>query len=265
MQPQVIVYTIGCLKMLRRLEVIQQFEEAVSSEAFVLYEKEFSQKIRDALGREYSKGEVPTVKALETYVDQVNNLSKNGMSTYRLPFTISTRSVFIHGNKSMVEFSHYGSRVGPIELGDLIFVVSVIFNGKKYFEKMSICQFKIDNKKHQLSWYITNKEQLFLLSKFPPFKSIRGLIPKGIDYFLPNLSGSLGSYGLIYYPGDFIFISARSLDSFSRKSAVRRKGCTLQTIYAQWQFIAKPFRPSQLSFCFRIRGLFRKILEDELG
>jgi len=201
--------------MIKGIEAIRQFETAVNTEEFVVYEKDFSEGIRNALGQEYSRGEVKSVDALESYINNVVNRPLRGTTSYGLPFVISTHSVFIHGNKSQVEFYKYGKKAGPIELGDLIFVVALIFNKKKYFEKMTINQFKIDNKrKNSVSWTINNREQLFLLSKFPKFRSVKGMIPKGRDYTLPNISGCLGSYGLIYNPGDFTFISATRLDSF---------------------------------------------------
>jgi hypothetical protein len=201
--------------MIKKIEAIRQFETAINTEEFVVYEKDFSEGVRNALGQEYSRGEVKSVDALESYINNVPNRPLRSTTAYGLPFVISTHSVFIHGNKSQVEFCKYGKKAGPIELGDLIFIVSLIFNKKKCFEKMTINQFKIDNKrKNSISWTVNNREQLFLLSKFPKFKSVKGMIPKGRDYTLPNISGCLGSYGLIYNPGDFTFISATQLDSF---------------------------------------------------
>lgn len=201
--------------MIKAIEATRQFETAINTEAFVVYEKDFSEGVRNALGQEYSRGEVKSVDALESYINSVPHQTLRSTTPYGLPFVVSTHSVFIHGNKSQVEFHQYGRKAGPIELGDLIFVVSLIFNKKKYFEKMTINQFKIDNKrKNSISWMINNREQLFLLSKFPKFRSVKGMIPKGRDYTLPNISGCLGSYGLIYNPGDFMFTSATRLDSF---------------------------------------------------
>jgi len=43
-------------------------------------------------------------------------------------FKISTKSIFIHRNKFLAEFEYYGERIKK-ELGDLIFILSVIYNG----------------------------------------------------------------------------------------------------------------------------------------
>ena len=94
----------------------------------------------------------------------------------------------------------------------MIFIVSVYFQGKKYFEKLTINQFKKANKTS--SWSIKNKEQLFLLSRFPVFRGIQGSIIDEKNYAIPNYSGCLGSYGFLYKPGDFAFVSATKLDSY---------------------------------------------------
>lgn len=136
---------------------------------------------------------------------------KEAHKTY---FELSTTSIFIHGNKSQVDFDYHGQRSEPIELGDLILIISVVFDGRKYFEKFTINQFKKDEKNiKSISWHIDNRKQLYLLSRFPTFKGVKGLIPKR-DFSLPNYSACLGSYGLLYNPGDFAFVSATELDSF---------------------------------------------------
>ena len=126
---------------------------------------------------------------------------------------LSTQGIFIHGNKSQVNFDYYGD-IKPRELGDLIFIISIVSNGKKYFEKFTINQFKKDDKRTPtVEWKAIDKKQLYLLSRFPIFKGIKGYIPK-VDHVLPNISGVLGSYGLLFKPGDFAFISATELDSY---------------------------------------------------
>lgn len=54
----------------------------------------------------------------------------NGLSVLTNRFKISTKSIFIHGNKSQVEFEYYGQRAQR-ELGDLVFILSVIYNGRR--------------------------------------------------------------------------------------------------------------------------------------
>jgi hypothetical protein len=122
---------------------------------------------------------------------------------------ISTKSIFIHGNKSQVEFEYYRQRVQR-ELGDLIFILSVIYNGRKYFEKFTISQFKKDDDKSR--WNLSNKRQIYLLSRFPQFWGIRGSIIPSKKFNLPNYSGCLGSFSLLFRPGDFAFVSAPKLE-----------------------------------------------------
>jgi hypothetical protein len=145
----------------------------------------------------------------------VNNL--NGLSTSTNGFRISTKSVFIHGNKSHVEFEYYGQPVKR-ELGDLIFILSVVYNGRKYFEKFTISQFKKDDGK--LRWDLSNREQIYLLSRFPSFRGVKGSIIPMREFNLPNYSGCLGSFNLLFKPGDLVFISASRLESLigDRKS-----------------------------------------------
>jgi len=188
---------------------INKYLEAVKSDVFVRYEKEFSDRIISAISKGYKLGlnETYLVQIVEAVVNNVNNL------TMRNKFKLDTKSIFIHGNKSQVEFNYYGQNAQR-EFGDLIFIISVVYNNRKYFEKITINQFKKDKtKSRSISWSISNKKQLYLLSRFPSFKGVTGLIPKK-NYDLPNYSGCLGSYGLLYEPGDFAFVSATRLDSF---------------------------------------------------
>lgn len=193
--------------------VIEKYAKTVKSDVFVKYEKDFANKMLSALSKNYLKGkdEPSLVRVVEDIVNSVQYLNAKGQ---RLPFELTTKSIFIHGNKSQVQFSYYGKSTNSVELGDLIFILSVVHNGKKYFEKLTINQFKKDKRKSRIiSWNISNKEQLYLLSRFPTFRGVRGLIPKR-EYDLPNYSGCLGSYGLIHKPGDFAFVSATRLSSF---------------------------------------------------
>jgi len=193
--------------------IIEKYLEAMRSEVFTDYGKEFSQKIISSLSQGYLQGrkEPPLVQIIESIVNSVHDFN---VKNHKTRFKLSTKAIFIHGNKSHVQFNYYENRTKPIELGDLIFIISVVYNNKKYFEKITINQFKRDKRKSKnISWSITNKEQLYLLSRFPTFIGVRGLIPKK-DYDLPNYSGCLGSYGFLYKPGDFAFVSATRLDSF---------------------------------------------------
>jgi len=191
-------------------KVVEKYLQIINTEHFAKYEKDFAFKVQIGLKEGYSLGlnEINMVSIIERIV---NNL--NGLSISDKRFKISTKSIFIHGNESKVEFEYYGDKLQR-ELGDLIFILSVIYNRKKYFEKFTISQFKKANDK--LRWDLGNKQQLYLLSRFPTFQGISGSIVPMREFNLPNYSGCLGSYNLLYKPGDFIFVSAAQLESFIR-------------------------------------------------
>jgi hypothetical protein len=137
----------------------------------------------------------------------INNV--NGLSTSSNGFHISTKGIFIHGNRSWVEFEYYGNKT-KCELGDLIFIISIIYNNNKYFEKLTITQFKKST--NDTRWDL-NKKQLYLLARFPTFKGAKGSIIPMKEYNLSNYSSCLGSYGLLYKPGDFAFASAKIVEA----------------------------------------------------
>jgi hypothetical protein len=189
-------------------EVVEKYLQLIMTEHFAKYAKDFAYKIQRGLNEGYNREfyEPALVSVVERII---NNL--NGMSMSFNRFKVSTKSIFIHGNRSQVEFEYYGQRVQR-ELGDLIFILSVIYNGRKYFEKFTISQFKKDD--DRLRWNLSNKEQIYLLSRFPSFRGIRGSIIPMREFNLPNHSGCLGSFNLLFRPGDFVFVSASRLESF---------------------------------------------------
>jgi hypothetical protein len=191
-------------------KLLRMYLDTIRSENFLEYEKEFAQRICSAMEKGYSKG-LHEPELVEAIVKNVHGYSIGNNKHF---FKISTESVFIHGKRSQVEFDFYGEKKQR-ELGDLIFIISIVFDGKKCFEKLTINQFKKDKPNIRIaSWDLRNKGQLYLLSRFPSFKGISGSIIPMQEYILPNYSGCLGSYGLIYRPGDFFFVSAIDLDSF---------------------------------------------------
>ena len=123
----------------------------------------------------------------------------------------------------MAQFDYPGRIEEAVELGDLIFICTLVAESKRFFERMTISQFKKDNKTKKIfSWTINNDKQLYLLSRFPKFKCVEGVLPKR-DYCLSNTSGCLGSYGLIQEMGDFTFVSATCLDALLGKTKTIRK------------------------------------------
>jgi len=192
---------------------MRRYRDLCTSDTFARYEKDFAGKLNSALAEGYSQAlhEEPLVSSIEKVVNGLNGLTIGDPVTTSCG--LSTRAVFIHGNRSRVEFDCYGQSMQR-ELGDLVFIITVVLDGQKYFERLTISQFKRNQRSAKTeSWIMDNKEQLFLLSRFPAFRGVTGLIPKKV-FNLLDLSGCLGSYGLLFRPGDFVFVSATKLGSF---------------------------------------------------
>ena len=199
-------------------EVIKKYLQLIETECFSKYEKDFANKLQMGLYEGYRREAYEPKMVLD--IEKIINNVNNGLSaSVNNRFHISTNGVFIHGNKSQVEFKYYGSKTQR-ELGDLIFIISVIYNNRKYFEKLTITQFK---KSKKPKWYFNkedkngrypDKEQLYLLARFPTFKGAKGSIIPMREYNLPNYSNCLGSYGLLYEPGDFAFASAKIVEAY---------------------------------------------------
>ena len=193
------------------VQCIANYLQFISSAQFAKYEKDFASRIECALCDCYNRGfrEPDVVKEVEAMVNGVSDLSTtDGKSE------ISSKAIFIHGTKSQVSFKYYKKQAQK-ELGDLIFIISIVYNGKKYFERMTITQFKKDSGK-PLTWSFRRGdiEQLYLLSRFPAFKGVGkgSLIPQK-QHHLADYSGCLGSYGMLHTPGDFIFVGAPRFES----------------------------------------------------
>jgi len=189
------------------LNCIKKYVEITEDEKFILHWKKLSERLLKGILESYIRREPETVRIIENIINNIGQF--NTEEHHR--FNISTNSIFIHGNKSQVEFEYYGKSTKR-ELGDIIFILSVVYNGRKYFEKMTINQIK---KSRNVSWNFNTdsaREQLYLLSRFPAFKGAKNSIIPKKDYNLPNYSGCLGSHGLLYYPGDFALISSKQLD-----------------------------------------------------
>lgn len=205
-------------------EVVEKYLQLIKTEHFAKYEKDFASRVQKGLIYGYLQG-MREPDMLSVVENIINNL--NGLSVSTDSFKIFTKSIFIHGNRSQVKFEYYGKEVQK-ELGDLIFILSVIYNGRKYFEKFTISQFKKDD--NELRWNLSNKEQIYLLSRFPSFKGVKGIIPKK-EHNLPNYFGCLGSFNLLFRPGDSVFISAQLLESL----VGNRRSINIIDIYKLWE------------------------------
>ena len=173
------------------LTCIKKYAEVVNDEKFILHWKKLSEKLLRGIQKNYDLHEPNIVEIIENIINNFGQFHTNGRY-----FSVSTNSIFIHGNKSQVEFEYYGKSTRR-ELGDIIFILSVVYNGKKYFEKMTINQVK---KSKNVLWNFNNdsaKEQLYLLSRFPTFRGTNNSLIPTKNYNLPNCSGCLGSHGLL--------------------------------------------------------------------
>ncbi|SFV32294.1 hypothetical protein [Thermoflavifilum thermophilum] len=196
---------------------IKKYVEITNDDKFKHHWKLLSHKLIAGVQNSYKKPENHIVKIIESIINSVGTFKTQGKS---LKFSIKTNSIFIHGNKSYVEFSYDGNNTKR-ELGDIIFILSIVCNSKKYFEKMTINQVK---KSKDVSWSFSSrsaKEQVYLLSRFPTFKGAKNSLIPSNEYSLPNYLGCLGSHGLLYFPGDFALISSKKLEVLlSKKSTI---------------------------------------------
>lgn len=236
-------------------EVVQNYLQLIRTEHFAKYEKDFAYRLQIALSNAYLLGlyEDKMVSLIEKIINKLNGLSASANQ-----FRISTGAIFIHGNTHQVEFEYYGQSPKPkIELGDLIFIISVVYKGRKYFEKFTISQFKKDNAR--LSWTLSKKEQLYLLSRFPSFRGIKGSLVPMKEHNLPNYSGCLGAYNLLYRPGDFSFIGARRLEAYMGN----RKSLNIKDIFALGESITYclgcPYQHCSWGYNEELRYLCREI------
>ncbi len=191
-------------------EFFMKYQDLISSVEFIKLCKELSYKLNNELGKDLK--EVETVR---NWIEIFNNTS-----TVSVPgLSINFNSIFIHGyihsnadNPSGVEFDYINNTKCNKELADIIFVTSFFNKNKKICEKISFNQAKWGVLKKTLSWTI-DKEQLFLLSRFPRFSGASDSVIKNKDYYINDFSKGLGSYGLMTKE-NFIFLSAYDLQTF---------------------------------------------------
>jgi len=197
---------------------VKKFFLCVTSDAFAAFTKRFAEKLTLALVEGYSK----QLKEDDIVELAVNKLRREGMSDQTKGVEISAETTFIHGNRSMVAFSYYGKQI-PRELGDLLFIISIVYQRSKIFERVTINQVKKAGDGSQpAQWDLSNREQLYLLARFPTFERVlASIIPSGRFSFL-NFSGVLGSYSLLSHPGDFSFVSASKLDSYLQTNVLKK-------------------------------------------
>ena len=191
------------------LNCINKYIAILGNEKFVAHQKTLSKRLQNGIKNGYVQKdrEENIVKITEEIVNTIGTFSSGSKDP-----KIFTNSVFIHGSKSKVEFEYYEKETKR-ELGDIIFILSIVYNNKKYFEKITINQVK---KSNEASWGFYNdssKEQLYLLSRFPTFKGSKNSLVPAKQYNLLNYSGCLGTHGLLYPPGDFALVSSKVLSA----------------------------------------------------
>ncbi len=145
----------------------------------------------------------------QSYLDDGNEIDLVKSTIFALNSTPGKKfrleSLFIHGNRSQVQFDYYG-KIAKKEMGDLILVSTMTYRSKPVLQKMTIVQAKKDTVKQKSSWSI-DPEQLHFLSTWPIFTGVKGIFPKIKNVVIDN-SGCMGSYVLYREPGDFVFIAA---------------------------------------------------------
>lgn len=181
---------------------LEQFQRGTESDEFAAYEKEFASRINTSIRRgfRYKRKEpliVKQIRDLLKSLEGIPDIAGGG-------FSLRTRTMFIHGFRSMVQFNDLGAPAKR-ELGDLAFVYSIVRRGLVYFQRLTINQVKKTDRDG--TWHIDEK-QLRLLSQFPTFTGAAGSYVGKYPHNLPNLSGCLGSYGLMD-PNEFLFVGAQ--------------------------------------------------------
>ncbi len=206
--------------MKEMLNCIEKYVKVTLNENFVVHCKRLSKRLSNGIRRCYSveDKEPRIVSTVKNIINEIGNFE-----TKNKEFKISTKSIFIHGIRFQVEFEYYEEKA-RCELGDIIFILSVIYNNAKYYEKMTINQVK---KSKEAIWRFYDKgpmKQLYLLSRFPTFKGVKGSLIPPKEYNIPNYSECLGTHGLISCPGDFALISSKLLDVIlSNKKSLKKE------------------------------------------
>lgn len=236
-------------------ESIESYVKYINSEELKSSANKFARIVYDALSKNYNDIEPILVKRI---VDGIKN-GKIGFSNNGI--TMNIVSEFIHSynipqygsNPSGVKFECNG-RIASKELADMMYIIRFKYNGKTMMEKITFNQVKKDNKRG--TWSI-DKEQLYLLSRFPEFKGVEGSIIPQREYNLTNNSKTLGTYSMLFNPGDLVYIGANLLERYLNK----RKSINLKEILRIEQssnfrainpFIEPEFYYYFEDYCYRI-------------
>lgn len=197
-------------------ESLLKFCEIACGAELAAYGKEIARQIASRLVIRKGQGRV-----LET--DLVRELVNvlDGKEAQLSNAVISSYACFIHGAKSLVEFDFpdesesNGLKRVTKELGDILLIFSVIDEniGGVIFQKMNFSQAKMAYRgKTVFSWEI-DKQQLYLSSHFPSFRSAGSFLPRASKYDISNTSGCLGSFALLDGYGNMTWIGSPLLEA----------------------------------------------------
>lgn len=205
------------------LEVLLAYQEIIHTSKFHNHWLTLSNVIHNAiLDNIKTKREEEIVRTLVDEINKNDKLKATSGFLYSLNgnYEIRTYGVFIHGNRLNVKFICCDN-YKRIELGDVIFILSVRYNGAIYFQKISINQVKkqssnIPSDRIVFSFYGNSLYQLYLLSHFPKFDIVSG----GKGSFRLIQTVGLGSFGLLNNRTGFYFIDSNLLELFMRKKTL---------------------------------------------
>lgn len=184
---------------MRRL--FRRLHDLARDDGFTSFQNEVVQDFYNALGQGYSKS--------ENEVALVGRLVEAARGKSYGP--ISLHGSMLHGTRSYVEFSYLDQPVTR-ELGDMALIAIATAGSQRLFQRLTIVQNKKTGGK---SWSL-DREQLFMLKNFPPFSGYRGIFKGRRDVTFRNMSGCLGSYGLLAEPGEMLFATAGLISEFAR-------------------------------------------------
>ena len=154
---------------------------------------------------------------------------------------IKIASKFIHGHRSQIKYNDFNNGTHQCELGDMAVVSAVIENKKLLFQRLCFIQNKKGKHNRASITWIIDSVQLFLLKHFPAISGVSGILKghKNIEFL--NRSRCLGAYGLLYSPGEMIFVSAPVIaDSMKGKKSINSRDIAFppvlshNAIWPQW-------------------------------
>ena len=106
--------------------------EITDNEKFILHWKRLSEKFLKGIQESYRLYEPKIVEIIEKIINNIGQFDTRGGHNR---FNISTNSVFIHGNKSRVEFEYYDGKSTRHESSETLFLFCQSFTTTENFSK----------------------------------------------------------------------------------------------------------------------------------